>query len=120
MRVCLAAAFALMASASQAQQLCFDATGPQKWVAERHGTWEKMSPNQWEFLRGVSAMNPDTPPGLAFGAAAALVTFPGQDSGEVFFLDEDRACTPMRIPKGLLDLLVLVGDGTITHQGQGM
>jgi hypothetical protein len=49
-----------------------------------------------------------------------VVTFPGQDSAEVFFLDDDRACTPMRIPKGLVDLLVLVGDGTITHLGQGM
>jgi hypothetical protein len=66
------------------------------------------------------AMNPTTPPGLAFGAAAALVTFPGQDSGEVFFPDDDRACTPMRIPKGLVDLLALVGDGTIIHLGQGM
>ena len=27
------------------------------------------------------------PARLAFGAAAALVKFPGQDSGEVFFLD---------------------------------
>jgi hypothetical protein len=79
-----------------------------------------MSTNQWQFLRGVSAMNPATPPGLAFGAAAALVTFPGQDSGEVFFLDDDRACTPMRIPKGLVDLSALVGDGTIIHLGQGM
>ena len=60
------------------------------------------------------------PARLAFGAAAALVKFPGQDSGEVFFLDADRACTPTRIPKGLIDLLVLVGNGTITHQGQGM
>jgi hypothetical protein len=68
----------------------------------------------------VSAMNPTTPPGLAFGAAAALVIFPGQDSGEVFFLDGDQACTPMPILKVLVDLLILVGDGTITHLGQGM
>jgi hypothetical protein len=79
-----------------------------------------MSTNQWQFLRGVSSMNPTTPPGPAFGPAAALVTFPGQDSGEAFFLDDDRACTPMQIPKGLVDLLALTGDGTIIHLGQGM
>ena len=99
---------------------CFDVSGPQKAVADRHGSWEAMSPTQWEFLRGVSALNPQTPPGIPFGDAAVLIKFPGLDDAQVYFLDGDQVCTPMRIPKILVDMLVQVGKGTITHEGKAM
>ncbi len=41
-------------------------------------------------------MNPITPPGLPYGDKAALATVEGHDGGGVvFFLDGNRACTPM-------------------------
>jgi hypothetical protein len=120
MRLFLAASFLILGISTASAGECFDISGPQKAVADRHGSWERMSPDQWQFLRGISAFNPRTPPGIPFGDAAVLIKFPGSEDGEIFFLDGDQVCTPMMLPKMIVDLLVLVGKGTITHEGQGM
>jgi hypothetical protein len=60
-------------------------------------------------------MNPATPPGLPFGDSAIIVKVPGEQGGAILFIDEGRACTPMRVPQELLDMLERVGGGDIPH-----
>lgn len=88
-------------------------------VAEHHGRWIELSAEQWQFLRGVYAMNPETPPGLPYGDHAVLARFDDMGSGIVFFVDGDRACTPMSAPPELLSLMKDVESHTIKHEGVG-
>jgi hypothetical protein len=80
-------------------------------VAEHHGRWIELSAEQWQFLRGVY--------GLPYGDHAALARFDDMGSGIVFFIDGDRACTPMSAPPELLPLMKDVESHTIKHEGVG-
>jgi hypothetical protein len=74
---------------------CVDASVPRHAAEARHGKWIELTSEQWQFLRGIYAMNPLTPPGLPYGDKAALVKIDGISGGMVFFIDGDKACTPM-------------------------
>jgi hypothetical protein len=120
----LAAAAALtvlphMAFADEAAH-CVDVSVPKKAVEAQNGKWIELTSDQWQFLRGIYAMNPLTPPGLPFGDKAALAKLDGKDEGLVFFIDGDRACTPMAAPKALLALMDDVATAKITHEGSGL
>ena len=80
--------------AADSAALCADVAGPKAMVAEHHSRWIDLSAEQWQFLRRVYAMNPETPPNLSYGDHAALARFDDMGSGIVFFIDGDRACTP--------------------------
>ena len=99
---------------------CVDVAVPKKAVDAEKGKWVELTPEQWEFLRGVYAMNPQTPPGLPYGDKAVLAKLDGRDSGLVFFIDGDKACTPMEAPKELLALLDDVATAKISHEGSGL
>ena len=99
---------------------CVDVAVPKKAVEAEKGKWVELTPEQWEFLRGVYAMNPQTPPGLPYGDKAVLAKLDGRDSGLVFFIDGDKACTPMEAPKELLALLDDVATAKISHEGRGL
>ncbi len=99
---------------------CVDVSVPKKAVEAENGRWIELTAEQWEFLRGIYAMNPLTPPGLPFGDKAALARVDGNESGLVFFLDGNRACTPMAAPKALLALLDDVATAKISHEGSGL
>jgi hypothetical protein len=99
---------------------CVDVSVPRKVVEAEKGKWIELTAEQWEFLRGVYAMNPLTPPGLPYGNRAALARVEGNEGGLVFFLDGDRACTPMAAPKALLALLDDVATAKIAHEGGGL
>ena len=76
--------------------VCTDVSVPKKAVEAHNGKWIQLTPEQWEFLRGIYAMNPLTPPGLPYGDKAALAKVDG-DSGGVFddhhrFLQAFRSC----------------------------
>ena len=107
------------ASADDASR-CADVSVARKAVEAEKGQWIELTAQQWEFLRGVYAMNPLTPPGLPYGDKAALARVEGNDGGLVFFLDGDRACTPMAAPKALLALLDDVAMAKISHEGSGL
>lgn len=110
-------AFALVLSIAPAfSQTCVNEADAQAQVKEHSGTWTKMTPNQWQFLRGIYALNPETPPGLPPGDRAALASRDGGDS-IVFFIDEGQICEKMRAPKELTDLLDAVKSGKISHIG---
>ena len=69
-----------------------------------------------QFLRGIYAMNPLTPPGLPYGDRAVLAQFDDFGSGIVFFIDGDKACTPMTAPPELLSLMKDVATRAIRHE----
>jgi len=85
-------------------------------IAEKDGKWEELTHEQWQFLRGIYAMNPETPPGLPYGDRAVLAQVAGDTGGLVFFMDGDLACTPMAIPVELLAMLNAIKDGRIDHE----
>jgi len=64
-----------------------DTSAPRRAVEANHGKWNQLTSRQWQFLRGIYAMDPMTPPGLPCGAG-----------GMVFFIDGDKARTPMAVP----------------------
>ena len=65
----------------------------------------EITPDQWKFLRGVYAMNPEAPCGLPYGDYAVLAQDSCDSDGLLFFMDCDRLCGPMHAPRALLSLL---------------
>ena len=118
----LAAALATLpqlAFASETAQ-CVDVSVPKQAIEARNGKWIQLTADQWEFLRGIYAMNPLTPPGLPYGDKAALAKVDGNSGGLIFFIDGDKACTPMPVPDKLLAMMDDVATAKINHDGNGL
>jgi hypothetical protein len=118
----LAAALATLpqlAFASETAQ-CVDVSVPKHAIEARNGKWIQLTADQWEFLRGIYAMNPLTPPGLPYGDKAALAKVDGNSGGLIFFIDGDKACTPMPVPDKLLAMMDDVATAKINHEGSGL
>ncbi len=99
---------------------CADVAAARQAVAARGGIWIELTSDQWQFLRGVFVLNPNTPPGLPPGDRAALARADGASGALVFFLDGARACTPMEIPDPMVEMIRAVGAATIRHEGDGL
>jgi hypothetical protein len=82
------------------------------------GKWITVTPEQYNFLRGVYAMDPQTPPGLPYGDSAVLAKADNHNP-TIFFVDGDKVCTPMTAPPELLGMLNDVAEGKVTHEGDG-
>ncbi len=78
-----------------------------------------LTDDQWQFLRGVFVMAPDTPESLPPGDQAAMSLRP-DGSGSVIFVDGDRACAPVKLGREAVEVLMMVGRGDIVHAGQGL
>ena len=100
--------------------LCMDVSVSKEAITSRNGQWIELTPEQWQFLRGIYAMNPNTPPGLPFGDKAALAQVDGDSGGLVFFIDGDKACTPMAIPHALIAMVKDVAMDNIAHESAGL
>jgi hypothetical protein len=83
----------------------------------QNGKLIELTSDQWQFLRGVYAMNPEAPPGLPDGDKAVLRLGGGDSNGLLFFVDGDKACTPMNAPPALLSLIDQVAVGDSNHEG---
>jgi hypothetical protein len=103
-----------------AASYCVDVSIPRHAIEARNGRWIELTSEQWQFLRGIYAMNPETPPGLPYGDKAVLAQVDNTSGGLVFFVDGDKACTPMRAPPQLLALMDEVATGNINHEGAGL
>jgi hypothetical protein len=114
----LAALPQIVAAAESAQ--CVDVSVPKHAIEARNGKWIQLTADQWEFLRGIYAMNPLTPPGLPYGDKAALAKVDGNSGGLIFFIDGDKACTPMPVPDKLLAMMDDVATAKINHEGDGL
>ncbi len=109
-----------MVHAGEGAARCVDASAPKHAAEARHGKWIELTSDQWQFLRGIYAMNPLTPPGLPYGDKAALVKIDGSSGGMVFFIDGDKACTPMAVPDELLAMMDDVATAKISHEGSAL
>jgi hypothetical protein len=118
--ISLGIVISLFAQISMAQTQCVDIAIPKAAIETHQGKWIELTNDQWQFLRGIYAMNPLTPPGLPFGDKAALAKVDANDGGLVFFIDGDKACTPMPVPKQLLEMMDDVAIGKISHEGKGL
>ena len=118
----LAAALAIAPQLALAAEsgVCVDVSVPKKAIEAHNGKWIQLTSDQWQFLRGIYAMNPLTPPGLPFGDKAALAKIDGSAGGLVFFIDGDKACTPMTVPDALLTMMDDVATAKISHEGSGL
>lgn len=114
--IALSLALAAFPSLAADRPTCSDASRPRASVAAHSGKWIELTKDQWQFLRGVFVLNPNTPAGLPYGDRAALAQVDGDNGGVVFLLDDARACTPMPIPPELVTMLRDVGEGTIPHE----
>jgi hypothetical protein len=65
----------------------------------------EITADQWRFLRGVYAMNPEAPPGLPCGDNAVFTQDADNSNGLLFFVDGDEPCAPMHAPPALLQLM---------------
>ncbi len=110
------AAFAADSTASR----CVNVSVPKDAIIARNGRWIELTPQQWQFLRGVYVVNPETPPGLPYGDKAVLAEVDGNAGGLVFFIDGDKACTPMPVPHELLAMMQDVATDTINHESGGL
>jgi hypothetical protein len=99
---------------------CVAVSVPKSAIEARNGKWIELTADQWQFLRGIYAMNPLTPPGLPYGDKAALAKVDGNSGGLVFFIDGDKACTPMPVPDTLLSMMDDVATAKINHEGDGL
>ena len=118
----LAAALAIAPQLALAAEggVCVNISVPKKAIEAHKGKWIQLTPDQWQFLRGIYAMNPLTPPGLPYGDKAALAKVDGDSGGLVFFIDGDKACTPMPVPDKLLSMMDDVATAKINHEGSGL
>lgn len=92
--------------------------GPSERVHElaqgRGEPFVSLSPEQWEFVRGIYLMDPNTPPGLPPGDGAEM-SRREDGSATIVFLDGPLACSPMHLLKDGVDILNQVGRGEIVH-----
>ena len=108
-----------MVHAAESAARCVDASVPKHAAEASHGKWIELTSDQWQFLRGIYAMNLVTPPGLPHGDKAALVKIDGRSGGLVFFIHGNRACMPMAVPDELLAMMDDVAIAKINHEGTG-
>jgi hypothetical protein len=96
---------------------CADLAAVRAAIGDHRGKLIDLTPDQWQFLRGIYAMNLETPPGLPCGDQAVLPHVDGEPDGLMFFVGGDKACTQMHAPRGLLSLMDQFAVGDSNHQG---
>jgi hypothetical protein len=109
-----------IAFAADSSTRCVDVSVPKNAITAHNGKWIQLTPEQWQFMRGIYAMNPQTPAGLPYGDRAVLAQVDGNNGGMVFFIDGDKACTPMPIPLELIAMMRDVATDTINHESGGL
>ncbi|MGA8583663.1 MAG: hypothetical protein WB715_07480 [Roseiarcus sp.] len=58
--------------------------------------------------------------GLPYGDKAALAKLDGNSRSLIFFIDGDKACTPMPVPDTLLSMMDDVATARINREGSGL
>jgi hypothetical protein len=107
-------------AADEPSSACVDVSAPKSAIMARHGRWIELTSAQWQFLRGVYVVNPNTPPGLPHGDKAVLAQVEGKPGGLVFFIDGKMACTPMEIPHSQIRIATTIrSDGLFGFRSLG-
>jgi hypothetical protein len=69
---------------------CADLATLRAAIKGQDGKLIKITSDQWQFLRGVYAMNVEAPPGLPDGDNAVLAQGGGDSNDQLFFVDRDE------------------------------
>jgi hypothetical protein len=96
-------------ASDDASPSCVDVSKPKATVAALHGHWVELNAAKWEFLRRLYD-EPRDAPGVPNGDRAAVARFDGDSRGIVFFIDDNKACTPMMAPAELLSMMADVAE----------
>jgi hypothetical protein len=86
-------------------------------INDQDGKPIEITPNQWQFLRGVYAMNLEAPRGLPHGDNAVFAQDGSDSDGQLFFIDGDKPGAAMHAPPALLSLMERV---TRADYGSGL
>ena len=109
-----------MALGAEFANRCVDLATVRAAAAAQNSKLIELTSDQWQFLRGIYAMNPEAPPGLPYGDKAVFTQGGDNSNALLFFIHDDKACTPMHAPRGLLSLMDRFAVGDINHQGAGL
>ena len=111
---------AFASSVARADDRCVTHDEAQAWASEI-GAGELVSATdaQWQFMRGAYVVNPDTPTALPPGDRGAFARAP-HTWGVWFFVDGDLYCSRLKVSGEIVDILMQVGAGEITHTGEGL
>lgn len=113
---CVSSAYA----ADDKSSRCAGAAPTRESITSHGGKWINLTHDQWEFLRGVSSLDPETPPGLPLGSSAVMAKIEGNAGALIFFIDGPKVCGVMPIPHVLVDMLMDIATGEIAHEGAGL
>lgn len=91
-----------------------------KAVTDAGGKIIEVGGDQRVFLEGVYSMDPSTPTGLPLGDRVFLGEKDSWPTAVVFFVDDNKACDLMQIPKELVLLLGDVGAKIVMHENGGL
>ncbi len=83
------------------------------------GDFVVLSNDQWQFVRGLFVMAPDTPPSLPPGDRAEMSLRP-DGSASIIFVDDNRACAPIRLGPEAVKVIMQVGRGDLVHAERGL
>lgn len=103
-----------------AVELCAPSADIHNALSNPGDKWITLTPLQRAFMAGVYAVLPSTPSGLPYGETAVLAISAGNKDGAIFFVDGDRACTPIPASENLVKMLTDLESGVVNHEGSGM
>lgn len=120
--LCLSVALGglLAGHATADQTTCRPIVAFRESVLAKGGQWVKLTPEQFQFMRGVYAEAPSTPTELPIGDSAVIAIVPDEDVVGLFFLDGDMSCvSPISLKPQWKELIDQIGAGEIRHAGNG-
>jgi len=123
--IALAGGFAVigprLARADEASQFPCGAIESAKEMAHAMGGGDfiALTNDQFQFVRGLFVMAPDTPASLPPGDHAEMSLRP-DGSASIIFVDGDRACAPIKLGPEAIRIVMQVGSGDLVHAGRGL
>jgi hypothetical protein len=102
---------------AQASAACRPISDLLAFLDQVGGRLDQLTPDQFQFARGVYVTAPPVSTALPPGNRAALAVVDNRH--ELFFIDGDVACDAGALPPPLKQMLRDVGAGKITHVGDG-
>jgi hypothetical protein len=116
--ICLASGVALADDGAPLDYHCHSLKDAKEAAESTGSSWVAMTPDQWQFSRGIAMMAPGTPSTVPPGTSGILSIRPDGDAVMVF-VDEDKACEMIGIYKSLADTIISIGKGETIHTDIG-
>lgn len=103
------------ASAAQHPHMCTPYAEVKAIVEGWHQTIISLTGEQFNFLRGIFTLDPNTAAGLPYGDKAVWIQRDDDGTALVFFLDGDKACDAFDLSRELVQMTMFVASGEINH-----